>query len=155
MKYWLMKSEPSVYSIDDLQRDGKTAWEGVRNFQARNFMRDEMKCGDLVLFYHSNSSPSGVAGIAKVSREAYPDSASFDKKSHYYDARSNLEKPIWFMVDLAFVAKFAGLVSLEQIKQDRALEGIMVARRGSRLSIQPLTKAHFEHIAGLGGVSAA
>ncbi len=155
MKYWLMKSEPSVYSIDDLEHDGKTAWEGVRNYQARNFMRDEMKTGDLVLFYHSNASPSGVAGLGKIAREAYPDNAAFDKTSDYYDERSNRETPIWFMVDLAFVAKFAGLVSLEQIKQDRVLEGIMVARRGSRLSIQPLTKAHFEHIAALGGVSIA
>ncbi len=152
MKCWLMKSEPSVYSIDDLKRDGKTAWEGVRNYQARNFMRDEMKVGDPVIFYHSNAKPSGAAGVGKIAKEAYPDSSAFDKSSHYYDERSTREKPLWFMVDVAYVASFAEVLPLAAIKADTELDGIMVARTGSRLSVQPLSKAHFERICKLGGI---
>lgn len=151
MKYWLMKSEPSVYSIADLERDGQTSWEGVRNFQARNFMRDEMQIGDPVLFYHSNATPSGVAGIGKIARAAYPDQAAFDAKNKYFDVRSTMEKPLWFMVDVAFVARFAEILPLERLKEDKSLEGIMVAKRGMRLSIQPVSEGHFKRICKLGG----
>ncbi len=151
MNYWLMKSEPTVYSIVDLERDGKTAWEGVRNFQARNFMRDEMKPGDMVLFYHSNAEPSGVAGVGRIARAGYPDHSAFDPKSHYFDERSTPEKPLWYMVDVAFVARFANIIALETIRRNKALEGIMVAQKGSRLSVQPLSEAHFKHICNLAG----
>ncbi len=151
MKFWLMKSEPSVYSIKDLQRDGKTAWEGVRNYQARNFMRDEMRVGDLVLFYHSNADPSGVAGVAKIASQAYPDAAAFDSKSRYFDERSIPEKPLWFLVDVSFADAFDEVLPLEKIKQAKELEGIMVAKRGMRLSIQPVSEAHFKHICRMAG----
>lgn len=151
MACWLMKSEPTVYSIDDLKRDGVTCWEGVRNFQARNFMRDEMKVGDQVLFYHSNASPAGVAGIARIARTGYPDKAAFDPKSKYFDERSTPQKPLWLMVDVEFVSKFKQILSLEQIKEDTLLEGIMVAKRGMRLSIQPVSPQHFARISQLAG----
>jgi predicted RNA-binding protein with PUA-like domain len=151
MAYWLMKSEPSSYSIKDLEREGVTHWEGVRNYQARNFMRDEMKAGDSILFYHSNTNPAGVVGIGRVVREAYPDHFAWNPESKYFDKRSTPEKPVWFMVDVEFVARFSKVVTLQQIKEDLALAGIMVARRGSRLSIQPVEEAHFRHITKLGG----
>lgn len=153
MACWLMKSEPSVYSIDDLQRDKTTCWEGVRNYQARNFMRDDMKVGDKVLFYHSNADPSGVAGLGKIVKTAYPDKSAFDKKSHYYDPKSTPDKPLWFMVDVGFVARFSKMISLEQIKSDSALDGILVAKRGQRLSIQPVSEEHFLHICSMADVN--
>lgn len=134
MKYWLMKSEPSAYSIDDLQRDGTTTWNGVRNFQARNYMRDEMKVGDRVLFYASNAKPSGVTGIAEVSAEARPEP----------------EDPTWSMVAIRFVEKFAEIVPLETLKQTRGLEKMVVTQKGSRLSVQPVTKREFEIVRKLG-----
>jgi predicted RNA-binding protein with PUA-like domain len=135
MKYWLMKSEPSAYSIDDLQRDGTTSWEGVRNYQARNFMRDEMKIGDKVLFYASNADPSGVSGVAEVSGEARP-----EKKS----------EPAWVMVDLRFVEKFKSVVPLETLKKTRGLEEMVVTKKGSRLSVQPVTRQEFDIVVKLG-----
>ncbi len=151
MLFWLMKSEPGVYSIDNLERDRKTSWEGVRNYQARNFMRDDMKIGDPVLFYHSNASPSGVAGLARVASMAYPDSSAFARDSRYYDEKGNRQSPVWFMVDVEFVARFSAVVSLETIKSDPLLKDIMVARRGARLSIQPVSEDHFARICQLGG----
>jgi len=145
MKLWLMKSEPDVYSIDDLARDGTESWEGVRNYQARNFMR-EMAEGDLVLFYHSNAKPPGVAGVCRVRREAYPDDTQFDKKSQYYDAKSKKEDPRWSMVDVEFVEKFDEEISLQAMKDDRALEGMRVTQKGSRLSVQPVDKKHFKRV---------
>ena len=133
MKYWLMKSEPSAYSIDDLKRDKTTNWNGIRNFQARNFMRDEMKAGDKVLFYASSAEPSGVTGIAEVVREGYPEK----------------EAP-WVMVDIKFVEKFSRIVPLEELKSTPGLENMMVIRKGARLSIQPVTKSEFDIIAKLG-----
>ena len=133
MKYWLMKSEPSAYSIDDLKRDKTTNWNGIRNFQARNFMRDEMKAGDKVLFYASSAEPSGVTGIAEVIREGYPEK----------------EAP-WVMVDIKFVERFARIVPLEELKSTPGLEDMMVIRKGARLSIQPVTKSEFDIIAKLG-----
>ena len=146
MKYWLMKCEPSAYSIDDLQADKTTSWEGVRNYQARNFMRDEMQPGDMALFYHSNAEPSGVAGVMKIVKPGYPDSFAFKEGHKYHDPKSSPEKPTWYMVDVEFVEKFAQVLPLAAIKVDPQLEGIMVAQKGSRLSIQPLSKEHFKHI---------
>ena len=111
-QYWLMKTEPSVYSIDDLARDGRTPWEGVRNYQARNFMRDRMRPDDRVLIYHSNVTPPGVVGLARVCSAAYPDPTALDPASNYYDSRSRAEKPVWFLVDVCFEEKFSRLVSL-------------------------------------------
>jgi predicted RNA-binding protein with PUA-like domain len=145
-QYWLMKSEPTCYSIDDLKRDKTTYWDGVRNYQARNFMRDQMKVGDGVLFYHSNANPPGVAGIAKITKIAYPDFTAWDEQDQHYDPKSSPQKPIWFMVNMGFVKKFKEVISLEIIKNTPPLEGIMVARKGSRLSIQPLSQQHFQYI---------
>jgi len=149
-KLWLMKSEPDVYSIDDLERDGTEPWEGVRNYQARNFMR-EMAVGDLALFYHSNAKPPGVAGVCRISREAYPDATQFDEKSKYFDAKSQIEDPRWSMVDVAFVEKFDEEVSLQALKDDPALEGMLVTQKGSRLSVQPVAKKHFKRVLKMAG----
>lgn len=148
--YWLVKSEPDVFSIDDLKRDGSTTWEGVRNFTARNFMRDGMKVGDLVLYYHSNAEPSGVAGIAKVEKLAYPDPTQFDKKSEYYDATAKKDEPRWLMVEVAFVEKLPTLVPLEVLKKDKSLAKMLVVQKGQRLSVQPVEKKHFERVVALG-----
>lgn len=150
MNYWLIKSEANCYSIDDLKRDKKISWEGIRNYQARNFMRDEMKQGDLVLFYHSLGTveqPSGIYGIAKVAGKPHPDMSQFDKKDEHYDPKAKEEAPIWACVDMAFVKKFKVPVSLGDIKRDRALEGMEVRRTGSRLSVMPVSEKHFKHIA--------
>ena len=151
MNYWLLKSEPGSYSIDDLKRDGKTCWSGVRNFQARNFLRDQIKKGDLTLFYHSNAEPSGVAGIARVTKEGYPDFTAWDKKDIHFDPGSTKEKPLWFMVDVEFVEKFPRFVSLEELKQDAAFRGMTVSQRGSRLSVQPVLKKHFKYVKAAAG----
>ena len=150
IKLWLMKSEPDVYSIDDLQRDGTERWEGVRNYQARNFMRG-MAVGDLALFYHSNAKPPGVAGVCRISREAYPDATQFDQKSKYFDPKSQIEDPRWSMVDVAFVEKFDEEVSLQALKDDPALEGMLVTQKGSRLSVQPVAKKHFKRVLKMAG----
>jgi predicted RNA-binding protein with PUA-like domain len=133
MKYWLMKSEPSAYSIDDLARDGATNWEGVRNFQARNFMRDEMRVGDKVLFYASSAEPSGVTGLAEVSRAAIPE-----------------KDPTWCMVEIRHVATFPRIVPLETLKSTKGLENMVVTKKGSRLSIQPVTKSEYDIVVKLG-----
>jgi predicted RNA-binding protein with PUA-like domain len=134
MKHWLMKSEPSAYSIDDLERDGSTSWEGVHNYQARNFMRDDMRAGDKVLFYASNADPSGVTGLAEISREGYPDP----------------KDPTWTLVDLRYAAKFPHVVSLETLKSTKGLEEMVVTKKGSRLSVQPVTKAEYDIVVKLG-----
>ncbi|OVE77677.1 EVE domain-containing protein [bacterium F11] len=149
-RYWLMKSEPDVYSIDDLKREGQAHWDGVRNYQARNFMRDQMKLGDLVLFYHSNSDPSGVVGMAEVCKESYPDPTQFDPKSEYYDSRAIKEKPVWMMVDIKFVQKFPRTVSLEELRQNKKIQGMLVLKRGMRLSVQPVEREHFQYAEKLG-----
>lgn len=149
MNYWLIKSEGSCYSIDDLKRDKKTAWTGIRNYQARNSMRDQMKVGDLVLFYHSSSDPTGVYGIAKVVSSPHPDATQFDPQDEHYDPKSSLEKPTWICVDMAFVKKFKNPVSLESIKKDPELGDMAVCQRGSRLSVQPVEKRHFDYFANL------
>ena len=149
-KYWLMKSEPDVYSIDDLKRDKKDLWDGVRNYQARNFMMKDMKVGDEVLFYHSNAKPPGVAGLARISKEAVPDPEQFDKKSKYYDRRATKEKPIWYCVEVAFKKKFKHFVSLDEIKEKKSLSDMLVVKKGQRLSIQPVKPAHFNALVKMG-----
>lgn len=148
-RYWLMKSEPNVYSIDDLRRDKRTAWNGVRNYQARNHMR-AMKKGDLVLFYHSSADPTGVAGVAKVVKEAYPDPTQFDRKSEYHDPKSPKDDPRWWLVDVAFVARFSEPVPLAAIKADKRLAE-MVLVNNSRLSVQPVREKEFERVMEMGG----
>lgn len=149
-RYWLMKCEPAAYSIDDLQRDRETSWEGVRNYQARNFMRDEMQEGDGVLFYASNADPSGVTGLAKVVRAAYPDHLAWKKGNKYFDEASTKENPIWYMVDIGFVERFPGIVSLETLKGTKGLEQMMVTKKGSRLSVQPVAKSEYDIVTKLG-----
>ena len=148
--YWLMKSEPDVYSIDDLQRDGSTHWDGVRNYKARNNMR-AMKVGDEVLYYHSNAKPPGVVGIARVCREAYPDPSQFDRKSHYYDEKSKKDDPRWSLVDVEFVAKLPEEVSLDDVKSEKALADMELIRYG-RLSVQSVTEAQFDRVKKMGGM---
>ncbi len=145
-KYWLMKSEPNAYSIDDLERDGKTYWDGVRNYQARNFMRDEMKIGDRVIFYHSNTEPPAAVGIAEVVKESYPDFSAFDPKDKHFDPKSKEEKPTWYMVDIKFVKKFKKIVPLQEMKQNPKLQDMKLVQRGNRLSVMPITKEEFNEI---------
>ena len=149
-KHWLMKSEPDVYSIDNLERDGRESWEGVRNYQARNFMR-EMVEGDLVIFYHSNAKPPGAAGVGRICRKADPDDTQFNKKSKYYDAKSKKEDPRWSLVDVEFVEKFGEPISLQALKDDPALDGMRVTQKGSRLSVQPVEKGHFKRVLKMAG----
>lgn len=153
-RYWLMKSEPETYSIDDLERDGTTQWEGIRNYQARNFMRDDMKLGDEVLFYHSNTKPPGIVGTARVCRESYPDYFAFDKKSNYFDSKSDPDAPRWMMVDVEYKSTFKRLVPLNELKTATGLEEMLVIRKGQRLSIQPLTKVEFQLVKKLGRTKA-
>lgn len=136
---WLFKSEPGCYSIDDLQRDGTTHWDGVRNYQARNMLRDDIRRGDKVLFYHSSTKPPGIAGLAEVVRAGYPDHTARDPESEHFDPRATEENPIWYMVDVDFVDKLPELIPLPDLKQEPGLENMMVTQRGSRLSIQPVT----------------
>lgn len=149
-QYWLMKSEPEVYSMADLERDGTAPWEGVRNYQARHFLRDTMKKGDMVLFYHSSTKPMGVAGVAQVCREGYPDCTAWDPQSAYFDPKASPDNPIWFMVDVAFVERFSHVVTREQLRAEESLREMMVLKRGARLSIQPVVRAHFERVRQLG-----
>ena len=145
MKYWLMKSEPEVYSIDSLARDKKTYWDGVRNYQARNFMRDQMKPGDLVFFYHSNAEPPGIAGIAEVASPGYPDPSAFDPKDVHYDSKSKKENPAWYVVDIQFVKKFKRLISLDELRKVKGIENMALLKRG-RLSVQPVTEQEWRNI---------
>ena len=149
MKYWLMKCEPGAYAIDDLKRDGKTNWEGVRNYQARNFMR-EMKRGDKVLFYASNADPSGVTGLAEIVREAYPDQFALKKGHKYFDEKATPDDTIWVMVDIGWVATFPHIVALETLKEAPGLENMVVTKKGSRLSIQPVTKSEYDIVVKMG-----
>ena len=141
-----MKSEPSVYSIQDLERDDKTMWEGVRNYQARNIMRDDMAPGDLVLFYHSSADPTGVAGVARVCSAAYPDPTQFDPKSKYHDPKATKAKPTWQLRDVQFVEAFRSVLPLSVLKESPELDGMMVIKRGMRLSVQPVDKQHFQRV---------
>ncbi|MBM4358352.1 MAG: EVE domain-containing protein [Deltaproteobacteria bacterium] len=148
---WLVKSEPSVYAIDALEQDGRTAWTGVRNYQARNFMRDDMKVGDLVLFYHSSTEPPGVAGLAKVVSDPYPDPLQFDAKSEYFDPASTVAEPRWQLVDLGFVERFPRPVTLTALKGEPSLAGMLVLQKGQRLSVQPVDAGHFGKVLAMAG----
>lgn len=143
-----MKTEPDVFSIDDLEGRGSEPWDGVRNYQARNFMR-QMNEGDYVLVYHSNAAPSGVAGLGKIVGAARPDPTQFDPRSDYYDARSSPDDPRWSLVEVGFVEKFVEVVPLAVLKAESALAAMVVVQRGSRLSVQPVTLAEFKHVLGL------
>jgi predicted RNA-binding protein with PUA-like domain len=153
MNYWLVKTEPDSYSIDDLaaEKDQTTFWHGVRNYQARNYMRDQMKMGDRVLFYHSSTEPPAIVGVAKVVRESYPDHTSWDKKSDYFDPKSTPDNPRWFMVDLKLERKFARALPLDELRPIKALADMELLRQGSRLSVQAVRKSEFNAIMKLAG----
>ena len=146
MKYWLMKTEPTTYSIEDLEKESNqtTCWEGVRNYQARNLLRDDIQEGDRVLFYHSACKEPAVVGTATVSRPGYPDSHAFDKRSKYYDAKSDPENPRWFMVDVKLEQKFDAPVTLASLREKASLKDMMLLQKGSRLSVQPVKKKEFD-----------
>ena len=148
-RYWLMKTEPGTYSIADLERDGVTGWEGVRNYQARNFMRDTMQPGDGVLFYHSNADPPGVAGVARIARAGYPDPTALDPNSKYFDPKASKDDPRWYRVDVEFVARFPEVVPLAALRSTPGLENMLVINR-SRLSVQPVTPEEWEIVRSLG-----
>ena len=148
MNYWLMKSEPDAFSIDDLaQRPKQTEhWDGVRNYQARNMMRDEMKLGDQVFFYHSNCAEPGIVGIAEVAKEGYPDFTAFDPEGKYYDPKSDADKPRWYMVDVRFVRKLKRVITLAELKTHEAIADMRLLARGNRLSVMPVSKKHWDFI---------
>jgi len=148
LNYWLLKSEPEEFSIDDLKKRAKQTehWDGVRNYQARNFMRDDMKKGDQVFFYHSNCETPGIAGIAEVVREGYPDHTAFDPKDKHYDPKSDPDNPRWIMVDVKFVNKFANVVSLAELKQHSKLKDMRLLQKGNRLSVMPVKKPEWDYI---------
>ena len=152
MHYWLMKSEPDTFSFQDLKNRPKQRepWDGVRNYQARNFMRDAMSVGDRVLFYHSNTQPPGIVGIAEIVSDAYPDPTAFNKKSKYYDPKSDPEQPRWFLVDVAYVADFQNMLTLEQMKAMPELSEMKVLQRGNRLSITPVSESEYRAITAYG-----
>ncbi len=154
-RYWLMKSEPDAFSFDDLlaARGKRTHWDGIRNYQARNFMRDDMKKGDRVLYYHSNAKPPGVVGVAEVVKEAYPDHTQFDPDSKYHDAKSDPDEPRWLMVDIRALAALPEAVSLDDLKANPKLEEMAVVQRGQRLSIQPVTPAEWAEVLAMGGLA--
>lgn len=148
--HWLVKSDPDTYTIDDLERDGKTEWDGVRNYKARNFMRRQMEVGDPILFYHSNADPTGVYGLAEVASEAHPDTAQFDQRSHYHDPDSDPDAPTWWCVDIRHVETFASPVTRDELKETPGLADLLVLKKGMRLSITPVTRAEFDVIRRLG-----
>jgi predicted RNA-binding protein with PUA-like domain len=148
-RYWLMKSEPEAFSIDDLKAKKRSLWDGVRNYQARNFMMNDMKIGDQVLFYHSNATPPGIAGLAEISKEAVPDPTAQDPKSKYFDPKAAPEKPIWFCVEVKFKKKFKRLIPLEELRAEKPLKEMLLLKKGQRLSIQPVTEKEYQYILGL------
>lgn len=154
---WLVKSEPTTFSFDDLLAapDATTPWDGVRNYQARNFMRDDMRVGDGVLFYHSNAKPPHVAGTARIVREGYPDHTALDTTAKHYDPKSTGDDPIWMMVDIQLDEQFATPVGLDELREVKSLEGMELLRKGSRLSVQPVTKQQFETVVKLAKKKAA
>jgi predicted RNA-binding protein with PUA-like domain len=144
MRHWLIKSEPDVFSIDDLAKVEHEPWSGVRNYQARNFMWKEMQPGDLALFYHSNAKPPGITGIARVIGTPYPDPTQFDLKSEYFDSQSKMENPRWWLTDFEYIGKFQEMLTLEALKADTLLSEMLVCQRGTRLSITPVDPLHFK-----------
>jgi predicted RNA-binding protein with PUA-like domain len=151
MNYWLMKSEPDVFGIEDLvKRPDKTEpWDGVRNYQARNMMRDDMKKGDLAFLYHSNCKEPGIAGIMKIVREGYPDHTAFDAKEKYFDPKSDPDNPRWYMVDVRHVRTLKRIITLTELKTHDELSGLPLVRRGNRLSVMPIIKTHWDFILSL------
>ena len=149
MNYWLMKTEPDTFSIDDLKRKKREAWDGVRNYQARNFMRDDMRVGDGVFFYHSNCAEPGIAGLAEVATDAYPDPSQFDPKSQYFDPGSSRDNPRWMLVDVTFVKKLKRVITLDELKNHKALTDMRLLRKGNRLSVMPVEAADWKYILGL------
>jgi predicted RNA-binding protein with PUA-like domain len=149
MKHWLMKSEPDVYGIDDLERDGREKWDSIRNYQARNMMRDDMRIGDEIFFYHSSCAEPAIVGISRVCSEPYPDPTQFDKKSNYHDPKSTADNPRWILVDVEFVRKFERPIPLTEIKSHPELEDMILTRRGNRLSIMPVEDRHWDFILAL------
>ena len=149
-RFWLFKSEPSAYSYDDLVRDGVGEWDGVRNFQVRNWLKDDIKVGDRVLFYHSSTTPPGVVGLAKVVKDGYPDHTAWDPTSEHPDPRSIPERPLWYMVDLAPDQKLDRMVPLDELRTVPALRDMLILKRGNRFSITPVTQEEFETIVELG-----
>ncbi len=149
MQYWLMKSEPDAFSIDDLKAVKVEPWDGIRNYQARNFMRDQMKVGDKIFFYHSSCPEPGIVGMMKVHSKPYPDHTAFDSSSKYFDAKSDPESPRWVMVDVKFSRKLKKVLSLEKLKTLPELADMQLLRRGNRLSIMPVTEEHWEFIQNL------
>lgn len=147
--FWLMKTEPACYSIDDLLNETITSWDGIRNYQARNFMRDKMQIGDGVLFYHSSTNPAGVTGLAKVCKTAYPDHTAQDPENRHFDPKASKEKPIWMMIDVEFIEKFNKLISISELRSYPELDGMLLFQKGQRLSIQPVEKKHFDFIVKL------
>jgi predicted RNA-binding protein with PUA-like domain len=147
--HWLMKSEPDTFSIDDLRQRKREPWDGVRNYQARNFMRDGMRVGDKVFFYHSNCAEPGIAGIAAVASEAYPDPSQFDPKSKYFDPASTREKPRWWLVEVKYVRKLKRVITLEELKQQPALVDLPLVRKGNRLSVLPVSADDWDFILAL------
>jgi len=152
MNYWLIKSEPNVFSIDDLikAKNQTTFWDGVRNYQARNFLRDKMKLNDKIIFYHSNTEPPAAVGICEVVKEGYPDFTAFDPENKHYDPKSKSDLPTWFMVDVKFVSKFSNSVSIESMRKNSKLKNIKLLQRGNRLSVMPITKVEFDEIIKMG-----
>ena len=151
MKYWLLKTEPDAFSIDDLAElpDQTTNWDGVRNYQARNFIRDDMATGDQILFYHSNANPPGIVGTAEIVREGYPDETAFDPAEHHYDPKSKRTTPTWYCVDIRFTAKFSHMLDLASLRGEKSLEAMVLLQKGSRLSVQPVSAKHYRHIVKL------
>ena len=149
MAFWLMKSEPDAYSIDDLKRDKREPWDGIRNYQARNMMRDDMRVGDRVFFYHSNCKEPGVVGIMKVASKPYPDPTQFDPDSKYYDAKSDPDNPRWILVDVAYVKKLKRTITLTEIKARPELGDMVLTRKGNRLSIMPVAEDEWDVILGM------
>lgn len=150
MNYWLMKSEPDAFGIDDLERVGTEPWDGVRNYQARNFMRDDMKVGDKIFFYHSNCKEPGIVGIAEVASKPYPDPTQFDPDSKYYDPKSDPDEPRWMLVDVKFKRRTRRIISLREIKQHAdVLDGLQLIKRGNRLSVMPIDKQHWDYLLGM------
>ena len=146
VNHWLMKSEPEAFSIDDLKRKGQEHWDGVRNYQARNFMRDGMRPGDKIFFYHSNCAEPGIVGIAEVATDAYPDPSQFDPKSKYFDAASSRDNPRWMLVDVKFVKKLKRTITLKELQADSALAEMALVRKGNRLSVMPVGAEEWRHI---------
>ncbi len=157
MRYWLLKSEPDVFSFEDLKKRARKTepWNGVRNYQARNYMRDDMSVGDLGLFYHSSCEEPGVAGVVRIGKEAYPDPTQFDPSSEYFDKGATPENPRWLMVDVTWHADLPTFVGLPTLRDDPALAELLILRRGNRLSITPVEAVHFKHICKLGGLKSS